>query len=110
MIVAGVDLSARQAAGSADAEAVGLLLDLGTHPAEPVRERRDAVALLDAELLRTADRDAAAVGGKGSEHRQFIDDAGNLFGGNHEVPKPAVADSQRANRLPAAPPRGGGPG
>ena len=45
---------------------------------KPVRERRDAIALLDAQLLRAAHTQLAAVRGQRGEHRQLVDDAGHF--------------------------------
>ena len=59
-------------------EAVGQLLDVAAHAPEAVGQRRDPVALLDAQLLRAGDAQLAAVRRQRRQHRQFVDDPGHL--------------------------------
>ena len=77
-------------------EAVGQLVDVGAHAAEAVGERRDAVALLDPQLLRAGDAQLAAVRGQRAEHRQLVDDAGHFVRRDLGRAQLAVADDDRA--------------
>ena len=63
------------------------LIDVGAHPAEPVGQRRDPIALLDAQFLRPCHGQLAAVRSERGEHGQLVDDARNLLRRDREFPR-----------------------
>ena len=70
MIAAGVDGGAVQGLAAGDVEAVVKLIDFSAHGAKILRDESDAVGLLDAQLARVANADAAAGEGRdGGERR-----------------------------------------
>ena len=78
MVVTGVDGAAGQPPRAAHGEAVGILVGVGAHGAQPVDQRRDAVALLHAQLAGAAHLDRAAEGGQRRQRRQLVDEQRHL--------------------------------
>ena len=68
------------AAGRAIDEAVGALVGVDAERAEAGDERRDAVALLDAQLAAPRTVDLAAVRRERRNRRQLVDEAGHFVG------------------------------
>jgi hypothetical protein len=98
MVVFGVDFTAAQPVAAAHVEAVRALVNLAAHPPQPVRERGDSIALFDAQFLRSAHTQLAAVRGQRGEHGQLVDDSGNLFGhdlGRLQIGMPHVNRADR---------------
>ena len=58
----------------------GALVGVDAERAEPGDQRRDAIAFLDAQLRRAADRHLAAVRRQRGDRRQFVDEAGHFVG------------------------------
>ena len=83
MVGAGVDAGAVECLVAGDVQAVFVLCDLGAHGAEVLGDQRDAVGLLDAELLGVADADAVAgVGRDGGEDGELVDELGGERAGD----------------------------
>ena len=104
--MAGVHLAAAEADASPDMEAVWLLVDVATHAAKAVGERRNAITFLDAQLLSTADLKLTAMRGHRSQHGQLVDDAGHFVRRDHGRTHTPVFHGQVAGWLADA--RSGG--
>src|SRR5207237_113732 len=80
MIARGIDRGASQRASAVDAQAIGKLLHLRAHRAQPAGHLREAVGFLHAQLARSADDRRS--GGHGAEHGED----GNLVdGAQHQL-------------------------
>src|SRR5262245_58204686 len=101
MVVRGVRVTT--ARGSApNGEAVLVFGDLDAQPAEAFREHRDAIALLDAKLLRAAHRhrDARLHGRERRKTWDLVDQPRHLLGNDLERLRRAVADADGAYWFP----------
>ena len=85
VIARGVGRAAGRPLRSVDDEAVRPLVGVDAHRPESGHERRDAVALLDAQLGRARHLEPAAQRRAGREHRQFVDQARHLVGQDRGV-------------------------
>jgi len=75
VVVSGIDGCAMQRLASGDIESIFELFDLGAHGAQILDDQSDAVGLLDAQLLRVADANAAArIGRDGRQDGQLVDE------------------------------------
>ncbi len=80
MIAGRVGDAAREGPAAGDAEAVRALLDVGAERPQACHQRRDAIALFQAELAGSADRQPAAVRGQRGQGGELVDEAGDLRG------------------------------
>ena len=72
-------------------------LDLGAEAAQPVDDRRDAVGLLDAQLLRAGDHRLALGEAAEQRHeRQLVDRERHLGRLDRRADEPAVGDVELA--------------
>ena len=76
---------------ASDAQAVGTLLHVRSHPAQVLGQRGDAVALLYTQLLRIADLDAPlGVRSQRRQHWQLVDQLCHHRAGDYAAVKRAM--------------------
>ncbi len=100
MIARRIDLAARRAPAPVDDESVGPLLGKDPHRSQACHERRDPVTLFHAQLGRARDFQRASKRRTRRQHRQLVDQARNLLGGDHGRQMVVVDNLQSADRLP----------
>ena len=104
VIVAGIHRRAVQRP-RAQVEPVGELVDLGAHRAQPERQGRDPVTLLEAQFGGAAHGQLGPGGhhgGQRRERRDLVDDAGHVARLDREAAGRVEGDVQPAHRLTAA--------
>src|SRR6185436_16260576 len=103
VVAVGAHARAAQALPARQREAVLALLDRDAHASEALDQRRDAIALLDAQLARAADAERSLGHRAGhGEDGDLVDERGHALGRDGDSAQARRARHDRADRLGGA--------